>query len=96
MKERKTKQGKRHFQKVCFLPKSPNLAHGRWEQWRDLGKTFHFRTFVLDTERTVQIPLPGRAAACLLWSMRSANSLQLFWLRPGCGGLTSLVSIRCW
>ena len=29
MKERKTKQGKRHFQKVCFLPKSPTLGHGR-------------------------------------------------------------------
>ena len=39
-----------------------------WEQWTELGKTFLFETFVLDTELIVQIPLPGSTAACLLWS----------------------------
>lgn len=95
MKERKTKTGKRHFKRFAFSLSLHIWDVEEWEQWRDLGRHFFLLTFVLDTE-LVQIPLPGNTAACLLWSMQSANGLRCLPLAlPSCGELTSLVSIHC-
>ena len=50
MKERKTKQGKRHFQKVYFLPKSPYLGCGRMGTMERFREDISFCNIVLDTE----------------------------------------------
>jgi len=87
MKERKTKQGKRHFQKVYFLPKSPYLGCGRMGTMERFREDISFCNIVLDTELIVQIPLLGSTAACLLWSTQSAS---------GCSCLLLLALPQLW
>ena len=96
MKERKTKQGKRHFQKVCFLLKSPYLGCGRMGAMERFREDTSFYNICI-WHRTC--PNSTSRKYCCLLAVEHAVSQRFAavypWLCPSCGELTSLVSIHC-
>ena len=100
MKERKTKQGKRHFQKICFLPKSPYLGCERMGTMERFREDISF--YNICVRHRTHCPNSTSRKYCCLFAVEYAVSqwfaaVYSFWLCPSCGELTSLVSIHyCW